>query len=83
MTLSVAEKEVAFVPNPVPAVAVAGPQRADELVLCSRAHSLLPPTLQVVIEVISPPTVHLKVMVSSGQVGGTAVNCPATLSADN
>jgi len=36
-----------------------------------------------VIPVLSPPTVHLKVMVSPGQVGGDAVNCPATLSADN
>ena len=36
-----------------------------------------------VILVLSPPTVHLKVMVSPGKVGGDAVNCPATLPADN
>ena len=46
-------------------------------VLCVRGHSLVPPTLQMVIPFMSPVTVHLKVKVSPGQVGGGAVNCPA------
>ena len=46
-------------------------------VLGVREHSLLPPTLQMVIRFMSPVTVHLKVKVSPGQVGGAAVNCPA------
>ena len=80
--LSVDEKEVAFVvPNPDPVVAVKaipGPQ-VDEApaVLCVREHSLIPPTLQMVIPFVSPSTVHLKVKVSPGQVGGGTVNCPA------
>ena len=46
--------------------------------LCTRGQSLLPPTLQMVIPFLSPVTVHLKVKVSPGQVGGAAVNCPVT-----
>ena len=78
---SVDEKEVASVPNPVPGAAVKArlDQQIEEMVnLCSRLHSplLLTPTLQMVIPVLSPVTVHLKVKVSPGQVGGAAVNCP-------
>ena len=50
MPLSVEVKEVAFVPNPVPDLAVKAslvPQREEEFDLCSRLHSLLPPTLKV------------------------------------
>ena len=81
--LRVDEKEVApVIPNPVPAVTEKGlvdPQGAEALaVLCVRIHSLLPPTLQMLTPFMSPVTVHLKVKVSPGQVGGAAVNCPAT-----
>ena len=81
--LSVDEKEVAFVPNPVTPLAVkvlsAGPQLdVVPAVLCVSRHSLLPLTLQMVIPFLSPVTVHLKVKVSPGQVGGGAVNCPVT-----
>ena len=84
MPLSVDENKVALVPNPVPVVTVKGlpvPQRPGALaVLCSRVHSwVLPPTLQMVIPFLSPVTVHLKVKVSPGQVGGAAVNLPPTL----
>ena len=79
--LSVDEKEVAFAPKPVPDLAVKallGPQIEEEpATLCARAHSLTPPTLQMVIPFMSPLTVHLKLKVSPGQVGGAAVNCPA------
>ena len=79
---SVDVKEVTFVPNPVPLVigkALLGPQVPVETDICDSVHrSLLPPTLQMVIPLMSPPTVHLKVKVSPGQVGGAAVNCPAT-----
>ena len=81
--LSVDVKEVAVVPNPVPDLAVKtsrGPQMEEDVDRCTRIHSLLPPTLQMVIPFMSPVTVHLKVKVSSGQVGGAAVNCPATSS---
>ena len=81
--LSVDEKEVALVPNPVPDLAVKtsrGPQMEEDVDLCTRVHSLLPFTLQMVIPFLSPPTVHLKVKVSPGQVGGAAVNCPVTSS---
>ena len=55
------------------------PQVSSEIDLCVSEHSLIPPpTLQMVIPFISPVTVHLKVKVSPGQVGGAAVNCPAT-----
>ena len=81
--LSVDENKVAFVPNSVPVVAVKRlpdtPQGTGALaVLCVREHSLLPPNFQTVIPFLSPTTVHLKVNRSSGQVGGGAVNCPAT-----
>ena len=56
---------------------------ADPVVRCGRTHRLLlllllPFTLQTVVPVMSPVTVHLKVKVSSGQVGGGAVSCPVT-----
>ena len=81
--LSVDEKEVALdVPNPVPGVtvkALADPQGPGApAVLCTKEHSMLPYTLQRVIPLVSPVTVHLKLKVSPGQVGGAAVNCPAT-----
>ena len=78
---SVDVKEVAFVSNPVPGLAVKallGPQIDEDDDLCCREHSLLPPTLQVVNPFMSPVTVHLKVKVSPGQVGGGGMNCPAT-----
>ena len=62
--LSVDVKEVAVVPNPVPDLAVktsCGPQMEEEVDLCTRVHSLLPFTLQMVIPSISPVTVHMKV----------------------
>ena len=79
--LSVDEKKVALVPNPVPGEAVKvlpEPQvRGALAVLCRREHSLLPPpTLQMVTPFLSL-TVHLKVKVSPGQVGGGVVNCAA------
>ena len=77
--LSVDEKEVALVPNPVTGVTVnvsLGPHIVEEVDVCAREHSLLPPpTLQTVNPFLSPPTVHLKVNVLPGQVGGAAVNC--------
>ena len=80
--LSVDEKEVPLVPNPVPVATVKGlpgPQGPGALaVLCTREHSLLPITLQMVIPFLSPITLHLKVKVSPGQVDGAAVKCPAT-----
>ena len=80
--LSVDEKEVALVPNSLPGVtvkALADPQGTGApAVLCTRGHSLLPPTLQMVTPFMSPVTVHLKVKVSPGQVGGGGMNCPAT-----
>jgi len=86
VTFSVDEKEVAAVPNPVSAVAMKtlpGPQVEVTLeLLCIRGHTLLPFTLQVVTIVLSPPTVHLKVMVSPGQAGGAALNCPAAAAID-
>ena len=84
--LSVDVKEVALVPNLVQVVAVKGlvdPQGlGSSAVICTRENSLLPPTLQTVIPFLSPITVHLKVKVSPGQVGGAAVNCPATTPRD-
>ena len=81
--LRVDEKEVTFAPNSVPGEAVKGapdcPQGPGALaVLCESRHSLLPPTLQMVTPSMSPVTVHLKVKVSPGQVGGGPVSCPAT-----
>ena len=72
------EKEVAFVLNPVTGVTVnvsLGPQIVEEVDVCTSRHSLLPPTLQMVILLVSPVTVHLKVKLSPGQVGGAVVNC--------
>ena len=79
--LSVDVKEVAPVPNPVPDLAVKvspGPQIEEEVERCTRVHSLFQPFLQMVISFMLPPTVHVKVKVPPGQVGGAAVNCPAT-----
>ena len=79
--LSVDVKKVAsFVPNPVPDLAVKAlvGLQSVEVVVCTRAHSLLPPTLQMVNPLMSPVTVHSKVKESPGQVGGAATNCPAT-----
>ena len=77
------EKYAALVPNPLSVVTVKGlpePHGPGALaVLCSRPHSLLPPALQMVIPFLSPVTLHLKVKVSPGQVGGASVSCPATL----
>ena len=79
--VKVDENRIAPVPNSLPAVTVKGlpePHGPGALaVLCNREHSLLPPTLQMVTPFMSP-TVHLKVKVSPGQVGGGAVNCPVT-----
>ena len=75
------ENEVEFVPNPIPDLAVKalpGPHTGkEEADLCDREQSLLPPTLQVVIPVLFPSTVHVKENVSPEHVGGAAVNCPA------
>ena len=72
-------------PNPLSGVAVKArlpsldPQVAVPVDICTRIHRLLLPfTLQRVIPFLSPVTVHLKVKVSPGQVGGAAVNCPMT-----
>ena len=76
-----------LVPNPLSVVAVKGwlaPLSVQALTVpgntCSRAHRLLLLlfTLQMVTPLMSPPTVHLKVKVSPGQVGGAAVNCAVT-----
>ena len=75
--LSVDVNEVALVPNPLAVKALSGPQIDENDDLCTRGHSLLPPTLQMVNPFKSPVTVHLKVKVSPGHVGGAAVNCPA------
>ena len=81
--LSVDVKEVALVPgpNPVPDLAVkalSALQVEEEVDLWSSPHSLLPPTLQVVNPFKFPVTVHPKVNVSPGQVGGAAMNSPIT-----
>ena len=81
--LSVDVNEVAVIPNPVPDLAMKtlpGPQIDDADDLCARIHWLLPPTPQVVTPLMSPVTVHLKVNVSPGQVGGAAVSCPVASS---
>ena len=79
--LSVDEKEVAFVPNPVPVVDVKT-RPAPQLdvvpaVLCASRHSV-PPTLQMVTPFEFPVTVQVKLIIPPGQVGGAALNCPAT-----
>ena len=74
-----------LVPNPVPDLAVnvsPSPQIEEEVDRCTRVHSLPPPTLQVVNPFMSPPTVHLKVKVSPGQVGGAVMSCPVTSPGD-
>ena len=80
--LSVDEKEVALVPNPVSGIALKAPPdphvAVAPAVLCERIHSLLPSTLQRVTPLLSPPTVQLIVKLPPGQVGGAAVNHPAT-----
>ena len=80
------ENEGPLVPNPIPGLAVkalSGPQIEEAVIdLCDRGHSLLPPTLpptlQVVIPVSFPSTVHVMEKVSPGHVGGAALNCPST-----
>lgn len=76
--LSVDEKKELFDPNPVPDIALPGPQIREEFVLCIRIHSLLPFTLQMVNPSMFPVTVHLKVKVSPEQVGKAAIICPVT-----
>ena len=81
--LSVDVKEVALVPGPNPTPdlamkALVAPQTEEEVDLWTSTHSLLPPTLQVVNPFKSPETVHLKMKVSPGQVGGAAMNSPIT-----
>ena len=81
--LRVAVKDVTFAPNPAPAAAMKalpGPHEEEAPAsLCARRQSLTPlPTLQTVNPFMSPSTVQVKVKVSSGQVGGAGVNCPAT-----
>ena len=82
MPLSVDVKEIVLVPNPVSDLAVkALPDphgRGASNVLCTKIHSLLLLTLQMVTPVLSPPTVHLNMKVPPGQLGGAAVNCPIT-----
>ena len=70
-------------PNPLSGVAVKGRlaplgiQMTVAVDMCARVHRLLlPPTLQMVVPY--PVTVHLKVKVSPGQVGGAAVSCAVT-----
>ena len=54
-------------------------QLVVEVDICDRVHRLLLlSTLQIVISSMSPVTLHLKVKVSPGQVGGAAVNCAVT-----
>ena len=74
-----------LVPKPLPGVAVKGwfgplgvqVSGVGSVDWCDRKHRLLLPfTLQRVNPL--PVTVHLKVKVSSGQVGGAAANCPVT-----
>lgn len=78
--LSVDVNEVALVPKPVQDLAVKAspdPQMVREVGdACIKGHSLLPSTLQVVNPLMSPVTVHLKLKVSPGHVGGAAMNCP-------
>ena len=82
LPLSVDEKKVVLVPNPISVTTVKGLSAPHgtgaPAVLCTRGHSLLPPTLQMVIPFMFPVTLHLNVNASPGQVGGAAVNCAAT-----
>ena len=82
--LSVDKKRLAFVvPKPVLAAAMKTPPgpHVDVAsgVVCARIHSLLPFTLQMVIPFLFPVTIHVRVKVSPGQVGGSGMCCPATL----
>ena len=71
-------------PNPLSGIAVKGrlvPLGTQVVTvpvdMCASVHRLLLPfTLQRVLPL--PVTVHLKVKVSPGQVGGAAVSCPVT-----
>ena len=69
-------------PNPLSGVAVKRWLVPQVLILpvtmCGRAHRLLLLlfTLQMVIPFMSLVTVHLKVKIHPGQVGGAAVSCP-------
>ena len=79
--LSVDVKEVALVPGPNPDLAMKelpAPQTEEEVDLWTSTHSLLPATLQVVKPFMSPVTVHVKVKISPGQVGGAAMISPIT-----
>ena len=78
MPLSVDEKKVALVPNSPSDLKASLGLQVGEVDPCHRVHSLLPFTLQKVNPLLSPVTVHPKVNLSSGQVGGAAVNSPAT-----
>ena len=78
MPLSVDEKKVVLVANPVPGFAVKTPPGPhvdmEPTVLCGSKHSLLPFTLQMVTPFLFPVTVHLKVKVSPGQIGRGEMN---------
>ena len=82
VTLRVDVKEVAsLLANSVPDLALKvslGPQVEEKVDLWKRLHSLLPFTLQMVNPFMSPETLHLNVKISPGQVGGAAINCPAS-----
>ena len=83
--LSVEVKEVAVVPNPAPGVAVKtlpGPQIVVEFDRCTRIHSMLSFSLQMVSPLVSPVTLQVKVNESPGQVRGAEVNCPVTAPGD-
>ena len=85
MPLIVDENVGPCVPNPAPNTAVKvslGPQMEVDVDRCTRIHSLLP-TLQMVIPLMSPVTLHLKVKVPPGQVGEAALNCPLTSPGDH
>jgi len=74
----VEEKDVAFVALNLAVKTPPGPpELAPPVFLCNRWSSLLPPTRQIVTPLLFPATVHLKVKVSLGQVGGDVVNCPS------
>ena len=78
--LSVDVNKGPFVPNPFPGLAVkasSGPHMVGLSCVdsCNRTHSLLPFTLQMVIRLMSPTTVHSKVKTFSGHVAGAVVNC--------
>ena len=81
--LNVDVNEVAVVVLNLASQTPPGPQSSVSFgLLWVRPHSvpLLPPTLQMVIPLLSPATVHRKVKGSWGQEGGGAVNCPPATS---